>query len=87
LPRKAKRKDTPEVIGFVGVGLDNDDGHHRLTRGANFVLVGGSHETHDQMTDTALHVNEALRKRGKCLTEATAEEIVDLFLEARAKQK
>ena len=29
MPRK--RKETkPEVVGFVGVGLDNEDGHQRV---------------------------------------------------------
>ncbi len=27
---------------LLGVGLDNRDGHQRITRGDNFCLVGGS---------------------------------------------
>jgi hypothetical protein len=76
---KSKREKEAEIVGFVGVGLDNEDGHRRLTQGKNFVLVGGSEATHEKMTDTAVHVNEKLRKRGKRLQDASIEEILDLF--------
>ncbi len=82
MPEKSKRKKQTELVGFVGVGLDNKDGHTRLTRGENFVLVGGSEKTHEKLVDTAVHVNEELRKRGKSLEEATVDEIVDLIREA-----
>ena len=39
---------------LLGVGLDNDDGHGRVTRGENFRLVGGSHDTHQQMQERGL---------------------------------
>jgi hypothetical protein len=37
-----KSKKQPEVVGFLGIGLDNKDGHQRVTRAKKFVLVGGS---------------------------------------------
>ena len=46
---------------MLGVGLDSD-GHKRVTTGPNFALVGGSKETHDEMTDKALRFNEELKK-------------------------
>src|SRR5262245_52865613 len=39
--KKAKREKQVEVLGFLGVGLDSDEGHRRVTTGDNFVLVGG----------------------------------------------
>lgn len=30
---------------MLGIGLDNKDGHKRITKGDNFMLVGGSEET------------------------------------------
>ena len=80
----ADRKDDGkrEVLGFVGVGLDNQDGEHRLTRSQHFVLVGGSAETHERMQDTAVRFGEALQKRGKALPEATPEEALDLLRQA-----
>lgn len=68
-----------QVVGFLGVGLDNKDGHQRLTRTENFLLVGGSEETHESMQETAVKFNEALEKRGKPLQQTTVEEIIELF--------
>ncbi len=54
---------------LLGVAFDNQDGHHRQTRGENFILVGGSEETHSVMQDKALSLNEELKRRGKRLEE------------------
>jgi hypothetical protein len=80
----ANREDSEgrQVVGFLGVGLDNRDGHQRLTRTENFLLVGGSAETHERMQDTAIRFGEALQKRGKALPEATPEEALDLLRQA-----
>ena len=71
-----------EIVGFLGVGLDNKDGHQRLTRSEHFLLVGGSAETHERMQDTAIRFGEELRKRGKTLQEASPEEALDLLRES-----
>jgi hypothetical protein len=62
---------------ILGVGLDSD-GHKRLTTGENFALVGGSEETHEQMTEKAIKINEKLKKRGKKLGEVSSEEFEDI---------
>jgi hypothetical protein len=67
---------------LIGVGLDNDDGHARVTRGENFLLAGGSEETHDHMTEGAIKFNEKLQARGKQLEEINREEFRDLADEA-----
>jgi hypothetical protein len=74
--------DNRRVVGFLGVGLDNQDGHKRLTRSEHFLLVGGSAETHGRMQDTAVKFTEALRRRGKALEETSAEEVIELFHES-----
>ena len=63
---------------MMGVGLDNQDGHKRLTKGDNFCLVGGSEETHDRMAETAVKVNENLAKKGKRLEDVSQKEFVDI---------
>jgi hypothetical protein len=68
-----------ELLGFLGIGLDNKDGHQRLTRSDHFVLIGGSAETHERMQDTAVRFGEALRKKGKTLQEASTDEALDLL--------
>jgi hypothetical protein len=79
--RKTKNKE-PEVVGLLGVGLDNEDGHKRITRGDEFLLVGGSEETHEQMQDVAIRVTESLQTRGKRLQDASPEEVADLIHKA-----
>ena len=77
-----KKKDKKQVVGFLGVGLDNQDGHRRFTKAEHFMLLGGSEETHERMQDVAVKFNEGLKKRGKDLPEASVEEVVDLLREA-----
>lgn len=79
---KKSKKSEPQVLGFLGVGLDNQDGHRRVTRSDEFLLVGGSADTHERMQDTAIRFSEALRNKGKTLREASPEEAVDLLRES-----
>jgi hypothetical protein len=54
---------------LFGVGLDADEGHRRVTRGRDFLLVGGSEDTHGEMQERAVRFDEELRRRGKRLVE------------------
>jgi hypothetical protein len=81
VPRKSKQKAV-ETVGLLGVGLDNTDEHKRITKGEEFLLVGGSEETHDRMQDVAIHVTEALKHKGKRLQDAELQEVIDLVHEA-----
>jgi hypothetical protein len=71
------------VLGLFGVGLDATDGHHRITRTEDFLLVGGSEETHERMQETAIRFEEALERRGRTLAEADVAEVIELLVEAR----
>jgi hypothetical protein len=71
------------VVGFLGIGLDNKDGHKRLTRSEHFVLLGGSNETHERMQETAVRFSAELKRRGKQLDETPVEEVVEIFHEAQ----
>jgi hypothetical protein len=75
-------KPAKKQAAILGLGLDGDDGHTRLTRGGNFVLYGGSEETHSKMQETAIKVNEQLDKRGKRLEDVSPTELRDIFHEA-----
>lgn len=70
---KAKRS-----AALLGVAFDNDDGHVRLTKGKNFVLYGGSAETHAVMQETAVKINERLDQRGKRLEDVPIQELRDI---------
>jgi hypothetical protein len=81
VPRKVP-DNKPEVIGLVGVGLDNKDGHKRITQSDEVLLVGGSAETHERMQDVVIRLEESLKERGKRLRDTEAEEVVDLLHKA-----
>lgn len=82
MANKPENKDH-RVVGFVGIGLDNKDGHQRLTQNEHFLLVGGSSETHERMQDTAIRFTEALQRRGKALEETAVEEVIEIFHETQ----
>ena len=67
---------------LLGIGLDGDDGHQRVTRGKNLVLWGGSAETHERMQDHVIRVQEELDRRGKQVNDCSTEELQELIREA-----
>jgi hypothetical protein len=73
----AKKKKPHGKALMLGLGLDSD-GHKRLTTGPNFVLAGGSQETHEVMTEKAIKINEKLVARGKQLEDVSHEEFDDI---------
>ena len=73
----AKKKKPRRKALMLGVGLDSD-GHKRLTTGPNFILAGGSEETHEVMTEKAIKINEKLAAKGKQLEDVSHEEFDDI---------
>jgi hypothetical protein len=70
-------KRTKKAI-LLGLGLDNEDGHLRVTRGENFQLLGGSHDTHQSMQEKCIKFNERLKDRGKRLEDLPPNELHEL---------
>ena len=79
--KRKPNSDGPEVVGFLGIGLDAD-GHRRVTKADHFLLVGGSAETHERMQETVVKFEEALDKTGKRLRDVSPQEAVELFRDA-----
>jgi hypothetical protein len=79
--RAANKKSKQAAL--LGLAFDCEDGHTRLTRGKNFVLFGGSQETHAVMQETAQKVNEHLDRRGRRLEDLTLGELRDICEDAR----
>lgn len=73
------QRQNPQTPVLVGLALDAQDGHKRLTRARDFVLAGGSEETHSVMRETVIRVTEKLEGRGKTLREVSAAELRDTF--------
>lgn len=77
--KKAAAKETVVRAGLLGLALDNDDGHKRLTTGEQFVLVGGSEESHERMTETVVKTFEELKRRHKRLETVEPTELAEIL--------
>jgi hypothetical protein len=72
-------RDTERNVHILGLGLDNKDGHVRLTSAEQFTIAGGSEETHERMTETLMKTCETLERHGKNLNDADVREIAELI--------
>lgn len=77
MSKKKKRK--PAGAALFGIGLDNEDGHKRVTTGEQFAIVGGSAETHEKMTETVVKTFEELKSRGKHIHEVEHKELAEII--------
>ena len=80
-----KKKPKPTSGALVGIGLDNADGHKRITTGEQFAIVGGSAETHEKMTETVVKTFEELKSRGKQIHEVEREELSDIIKKSQPR--
>jgi len=82
---KPTRKRRRKISGLVGMGFDNEDGHKRITTGEKFVLVGGSQETHEYMTETVMKTFEELKRRSKELEQVAPAELGEIIAKSRPR--
>jgi hypothetical protein len=81
----SKRRITERrVAGLLGLAFDAHDGHKRITRGKNFLLAGGSEQTHGRMRETIVKVTEELDNRGLDLADVSVDELRDMLDEAQS---
>ncbi len=69
---------------LLGIGLDNEDGHKRITQSEQFSIVGGSQETHERMTETVVKTFEDIKQAGKQLESIEPERLSDLLKKNQA---
>lgn len=60
----------------MGFGLDSD-GHARVTRGEDYVLLGGSENTHGRMQDGVERFRDVLHQMGTDLQRASTDEVAE----------
>jgi hypothetical protein len=90
LRRDGGERDGGEQRGrrwIFGLGLDGKDGHVRYTRGENFRLIGGSQDTHGEMQEKVIHLNEELQRRSKTLDEISGDEFDEIARDAGLKDE
>lgn len=73
----------PSKAKLLGVGLDAKDEQVRVTRGKDFHLVGGSHETHQLMQEKCIKFAEKLDAQGKDISHLEPREFLDLAAECQ----
>ncbi len=81
--KKNKNQNGSKIL--LGLGLDSRDEHVRITKGENFHLLGGTEDTHEKMTETAIKFNEKLSSKGKRLDDLSGEEFIDMISESMVK--
>lgn len=84
MSNKNRVTNPKQVAGLLGLAFDAADGHKRITRGKNFLLAGGSEETHGFMRETIIRVNEQLDARGLNLADVTTDELRDMLNDAQS---
>ena len=67
-----------KLNGVVGLGLDDDGGHRRITRGQAFHVVGGSAKAHASMQELFLRMRETLERQGRTIQDLDQREFEDL---------
>ena len=83
MPTKRPTKPRKAEALFLGVGLDGEPGERRITKGRDFLLVGGSPETHERLTERAVKVDEELDRRGMRLADVRSrDEMIDVLQRA-----
>ena len=79
MERKLQHTQADYKGHLLGIGLDNEDGHKRITRAEDFSIVGGSAETHEGMTETLCKTFEDLKTAGKDLNSVEPEQLRDMI--------
>lgn len=81
-----KKKKPSRRAALLGLGLDNEDGHKRITTGEQFAIIGGSAETHDRMTETVVKTFEELKTRGRRLEQVEPQELAEIVHKSTPKR-
>ena len=79
-----RRISERRIAGLLGLAFDANDGQKRITRGKNFLLAGGSEETHGVMRQTIVEVTKRLDERGVELADVSVQELRDLLDEVQS---
>ena len=67
----------PKAV-LLGVGLDEKEGHKRFTKGNDFLVVGGTKETHEFLQEKAMEFSSEVKRRGKRMEEISKDEFMEI---------
>lgn len=66
---------------LLGLGFDGEDGHTRVSRVESSVVIGGSHSTHEQLSDSVLSFQDVLSRYGRRLEDLSPQEYYQIVSE------
>jgi len=69
------------VVGLLGVGFDNKDGHIRITQSDVYHVLMGSGETHTELHRICLQIEAAIKSSGKVMSDYSPEEFMRMVQE------
>ena len=64
---------------LVGVRLDKGDGHSRVSKGKDFVALGGTKEAHEHLRETVAEISDEVKRRGREMGEVRKEELGEIL--------
>ena len=76
---KLMERDSQQKAHLLGIGLDCEDGHKRITKADDFSILGGSEQTHERMTETVCKTFEDLGHKNKKLADVEPQELADIL--------
>ena len=82
-PEPGIRRDAKGLL--VGVRFDEGDGHSRVSRGKDFVAVGGTKEAHEHLRETVAGISDEVKKRGRSMGEVRREELREILVRVTEK--
>ena len=84
----ADRRNSDEFRLLMGLGLDQDpDGHSHITKGEDFLLLGGSGKTHEAMQDQVERFQHSLKKMGTSFQHASEAEVREAIERAGIRKR
>jgi hypothetical protein len=78
-PRKIRRRKSGKKGFLVGIRVGREDGHVRVSRGEDFVALGGSKEAHEHLRETVAEISDEVKRRGRDLGEVHREEFREIL--------
>ncbi len=79
IPKTTETMPPSPQVHLIGIGLDHNDGHKRITQSERFAIIGGSEETHGRMTETVIKTFETLDSKGKTLEQVEKQELREII--------
>jgi len=79
------KQNQKKIIRILGIGHDTEDGHTRITQGADYNIFMGSEETHSYLTELCEKIEKSIKEKKLSLDELSIEELQKIIQEVTSK--